>query len=135
MVHGSSAYLFRDNRIEVRYKFGYEFVLEVFLDYRCARARDEVGALSGNNVEEVLQISHCRQFDGPQCKPESKEGTLTMSRSGLALVVGGLPGRDVMASDGFAQMRHELAVFARVKFGKVGGGEKSLSRQGRGEGA
>lgn len=40
-----------------------------------------------------------------------------MSGSGLAMVVGGLSGRDVMASDGFAQMRRELAVFARVKLG------------------
>lgn len=73
-IHGSSAYLFCDNCISMHFKFGYEFFVEVFLEYRCARARDEVGALSGNNVEEVLQISHCCQFDGPQCKPESKEG-------------------------------------------------------------
>ena len=56
MVHGSSAYLFCDDRIEVPFKCGSEFVI---VGYRRTRARDEVDALSGNNVEKVMQVPRC----------------------------------------------------------------------------
>lgn len=51
------------------------FVVAV-LEYWCAQARAEEGALGGNNVAGILQISHGGQFDGPQCKPESQVARL-----------------------------------------------------------
>ena len=46
-----------------------------------------------------------------------------MGRSWLTVVADGLSGRNVMASNGCVQRRHELAVFAGlywVEVGKVG---------------
>lgn len=52
-----------------------------------------------------------------------------MSPCGLAMVVGGLPGRDFMASDGFVQMRHESTVLPgslEWKLERWHGGEVSV---------
>lgn len=56
MIHFPSAFLFDDSRIKVLVKYGGELVIVGFLGYRCTSARNEVGTLSGNNVEPVLQV-------------------------------------------------------------------------------
>jgi hypothetical protein len=56
IIYNTSIYLFGDNRIKVLFKCGSELVIVGFLGYWCTRARNEVGTLSGNNVEAVLQV-------------------------------------------------------------------------------
>jgi hypothetical protein len=50
-VLDKSAFLLYGNRIEVPSKCSSELAIVGFLRYRCVRARNEVGPLSGNNVE------------------------------------------------------------------------------------
>lgn len=97
MIHDTSAYLFGDNRLEVHFKCGNKLVIVGFLEYRCTRARNEVDTLSGNNIEAVLQVRAAVSSMGRNANLNLKDACrLTMSRSWLAVVVGGLSGRDVI---------------------------------------
>lgn len=101
MIHDTSAYLFGDNRLKVLFKCGSELVIVGFLEYRCTRTRNEVGTLSGDNVKAVLQVRAAVSLMGRNARLNQKDACrLTMSRSWLAVIVGGLSGRDVMARDG-----------------------------------
>lgn len=57
VIHGISANLLCDYRIEVLFKSSDEIDIVAFMRYRCGRAMNEVGALSGYNIEEVLQLA------------------------------------------------------------------------------
>jgi hypothetical protein len=94
MIHNTSAYLFGFNRMEVLFKCGSEFVIIRFREYRCTRARNKVGTLSGNNVEVVLQV---RAAVSSTCR-NTKGCGLTIGGSWRVASV--LSSRDVMASDG-----------------------------------
>lgn len=76
MIHDTSTYLFGDNRIEVLFKCGSELVIVGFLGYRCTRARNEVGTLSGNNVEAVLQVRAAVSSMGRNAKLNQKDAGL-----------------------------------------------------------
>ena len=73
MIYDTSIYLFGDNRIKVLFKCGSELVIVGFLGYRCTHARNEVGTLSGNNIEAVLQVRATISLMGRNAKLNQKD--------------------------------------------------------------
>ena len=100
VIHDTSVCPFCDGRMEALFYYGGNLVIAGFLGHLCARARNEVDTLGGDNVEPVLQVrAVSARWAATNAKHGSKDASFTISRSWLAAaVVSCVADRDVMAS-------------------------------------